>query len=108
MLRRGDFIRISLSAANTDPQQFPDPETLDITRTINRHLAFSKGIHVCLGAPLARLEGLIAIGTLFQRFPNLHLACESEQLTWRPVPFLRGLKNLPVAFHDSSRILRMS
>lgn len=98
VIRRGDAVRISLSIANTDPQQFADPETLDITRTINRHLAFSKGIHVYLGAPLARLEGQIALGTLLQRFPDLRLACEPEQLTWNPVPFLRGLKTLPIAF----------
>ncbi len=98
VIRKGDLVRISLSAANTDPQQFVAPETLDITRSLNRHLAFSKGIHVCLGAPLARLEGQIAIGTLLQRFPNLRLACEPEQLQWNPVPYLRGLKTLPVAF----------
>ncbi|HXR64856.1 MAG TPA: cytochrome P450 [Ktedonobacteraceae bacterium] len=98
VIRKGDLVRISLSAANTDPQQFADPETLDIARPLNRHLAFSKGIHVCLGAPLARLEGQIAIGTLLQRFPNLRLACEPEQLKWNPAPYLRGLKTLPVAF----------
>jgi cytochrome P450 PksS len=91
-------VRISLSAANTDPQQFADPETLNITRQINRHLAFSTGIHYCLGAPLARLEGQIAIGTLLQRLPNLHLACEPAQLSWSPVPYLRGLRTLPVTF----------
>jgi cytochrome P450 len=97
-IRKGDQVRISLCAANTDPRQFADPETLDITRKINRHLAFSTGIHYCLGAPLARLEGQIAIGTLLQRLPDLRLACEPEQLSWSPVPYLRGLRSLPVTF----------
>ena len=97
VIRRGDLVRISLSAANTDPQQFADPDALDITRAINRHLAFSKGIHVCLGAPLARLEGQIAIGTLLRRYPDLRLACKPEQLTWNPLPYLRRLQALPVA-----------
>ncbi|QBD75392.1 cytochrome P450 [Ktedonosporobacter rubrisoli] len=98
VIRQGDVVRLSLCAADTDPQQFTDPQTLDITRSVNRHLAFSKGIHVCLGAPLARLEGQIAIGTLFQRFPHLHLANEQEPLSWNPVPYLRGLQRLAVAF----------
>ena len=89
-------MRVSLTAANTDPQQFADPETLDITRKINRHLAFSTGIHYCLGAPLTRLEGQIAIGTLLQRLPNLRLGWSPEQLSWNPVPYLRGLRTLPV------------
>jgi cytochrome P450 PksS len=98
VIRKGELVRVSLSAANTDPQQFSDPETLDITRKINQHLAFGKGIHYCLGAPLARLEGQIAIGTLLQRLPDLRLACEPEQLNWHPVPYLRGLRALPVTF----------
>jgi cytochrome P450 PksS len=98
VIRKGELVRVSLSAANTDPQQFSDPETLDITRKINQHLAFGKGIHYCLGAPLARLEGQIAIGTLLQRLPDLRLACEPEQLSWNPVPYLRGLRALPVTF----------
>ena len=98
VVRKGELVRVSLSAANTDPQQFSDPETFDITRKINQHLAFGKGIHYCLGAPLARLEGQIAIGTLLQRLPHLRLACEPEQLSWNPVPYLRGLKSLPVTF----------
>ncbi len=91
-------MRISLCAANTDPQQFADPETLDITRQINRHLAFSMGIHYCLGAPLARLEAQIAIGTLLQRLPNLRLGCDPAQLSWSPMPYLRGLRALRVTF----------
>ncbi len=97
-LHRGEVLRISSLAADTDPQHFPDPLSLDITRQDNRHLAFGRGIHVCLGAPLARLEGQIAIGTLFRRLPHLRLNCAPESLTWNPVPNLRSLKSLPVAF----------
>ncbi|HXR65502.1 MAG TPA: cytochrome P450, partial [Ktedonobacteraceae bacterium] len=79
-------------------QHFADPQTLDITRQVNKHLAFGRGIHVCLGAPLARLEGQIAFGSLFQRLPNLRLGCEPTRLAWNPIPNLRGLKSLPVVF----------
>ena len=98
VIHKGEGVRISSVAADTDPQQFTDPETLDITRQVNKHLAFGKGIHICLGAPLARLEGQIAIGTLFQRLPHLRLGCEPEQLAWNPLPNLRSLKSLPVIF----------
>jgi hypothetical protein len=84
-----------LGAANRDPAQFTDPDRLDITRGANQHLAFGWGIHFCLGAPLARLEGQIAIGTLLQRLPRLALA--TERLEWRETSTLRGLKALPVA-----------
>ncbi len=96
VIRKGEQVRISLSAANADPQHFADPETLDITRAINQHLAFGKGIHTCLGAPLARLEGQIAIGTLLRRLPDLRLACEPEQLAWNPLPYMHGLSALPI------------
>jgi cytochrome P450 PksS len=98
VIHKGEVVRISSIAADTDPQQFSDPETLDITRQVNKHLAFGKGIHICLGAPLARLEGQTAISTLIQRLPHLRLGCEPEQLTWNPIPNLRGLKSLPVTF----------
>jgi cytochrome P450 len=71
---------------------------LDITRTDNRHLAIGKGIHHCLGAPLARMEGQIAIGTLLRRMPNLRLKDPSGSLTWRRSMVLRGLKALTVEF----------
>src|SRR5437588_4215702 len=98
LIRKGELVLASLIAVNADPQQFHDPETLDILRRENQHLAFGKGIHYCLGAPLARLEGQIAFGTLLRRLPNLRLACAPEQLVWNHNPMLRGLVSFPVEF----------
>src|SRR5450631_2132786 len=98
VIRKGEIVYASLSGANTDPEQFHNPEELDIARQENQHLAFGKGIHYCLGAPLARLEGQIAFGTLIQRLPNLHLASDPEQLIWNNNFMLRGLRSLPVTF----------
>jgi cytochrome P450 len=89
----GEWILPLLGAANHDPAQFADPGRLDLGRNPNPHVAFGRGIHFCLGAPLARLEGTIAIGALVRRFPNLQLAGEPvrrNQIT------LRGLQSLPV------------
>jgi cytochrome P450 len=83
-----------LGAANRDPRQFSEPDTLDLTRNPNPHVGFGRGIHFCLGAPLARLEGQIAINALVQRFPKLELAGEP---TRRDQITLRGLSSLPVA-----------
>ncbi len=98
VIRKGEIVFVSLMGANTDPHQFPDPESLDLTRQENQHLAFGKGIHTCPGAPLARLEGQIAFSTLLRRMPNLRLAVESEHLTWTSSIVLRGLASLPVTF----------
>ncbi len=95
-IRKGQPLGLLLGAANRDPDQFPDPDRLDIGRTPNRHLAFSFGHHFCVGAPLGRLESTIAIGTLLRRFPNLHL--ESTTSHWRTTMNNRGLQTLPVAF----------
>ncbi|HEY4383249.1 MAG TPA: cytochrome P450 [Ktedonobacteraceae bacterium] len=97
-MRRGDPVLVSLAAANHDPEEFALPDELDITRQENRHLAFGMGIHYCLGAPLARLEGKIAINTLLRRLPNLRLAVPAEELVWRPSMLLLGVSKLPVAF----------
>lgn len=98
VIHRGEMVFVSLVGADTDPQQFSDPEVLDILRKENQHVAFGKGIHFCLGAPLAGLEGQIAIGTLLQRLPNMRLASQPERLIWTSTPILRGLTSLPVAF----------
>jgi len=95
-ITKGQQAVIVLAAANRDPAQFVDPDTFDITRKDNPHIAFSHGIHYCLGAPLARVEAQIALNTLLRRMPNLRL--HTEDLEWRETVTLRGLKALPVAF----------
>jgi cytochrome P450 len=94
LIRRGELLQLLLGAANRDPDHFPNAEQLDLCRRRNQHLAFSHGIHFCLGATLVRLEGQIAIGTLARRFPRLRLAGEPER---SPTIALRGLRHLPVA-----------
>ncbi len=97
-IRRGEMVSAVLGSANRDASQFREPDTFDITRDPNRHLSFGQGVHFCLGAPLARMEGQIALTTLFRRFPGLRLAQPSESLRWRKLLPLRGLEELPVAF----------
>jgi cytochrome P450 len=77
---RGGLVYAVLASANRDPRQFPDPDTLDLAREPNKHLAFGLGIHYCLGAPLARLEGEIAISTLLRRAPGLRLSVAPQAL----------------------------
>ena len=96
VIPKGELVMPFIGAADRDPAQFPDPERLDITRTDNRHIEFGWGIHFCLGAPLARVEGQIAIGTLVRRLPNLRLATEAP--AFRQSLTLRGLSTLPVTF----------
>jgi cytochrome P450 len=98
VIPKGEMVLVVITAANRDPARFPSPDTLDITRSGNKHLAFGHGIHYCLGAPLARLEGEIALGTLLRRMPDLRLGVAPEALTWRPSFGLRGLVKLPVVF----------
>lgn len=93
---KGAFVVTAIGAANRDPAQFPDPDRLDIARADNRHIAFGFGIHFCLGAPLARVEGQLALGALLRRMPRLRLA--EAPLEWRESSTLRGLKALPVEF----------
>ncbi|MGH7348747.1 MAG: cytochrome P450 [Candidatus Rokuibacteriota bacterium] len=93
---KGEMVMPFLGAADRDPTQFPDPDRLDITRADNRHIAFGMGIHFCLGAPLARMEGQIAINTLLGRLPKLALATDRPE--FRQSLTLRGLRSLPVKF----------
>ncbi len=93
---KGAMVIAAIGAANRDPAHFADPDRLDIRRRDNRHLSFGFGIHFCLGAPLARVEGQVAIGTLLRRRPRLELA--TATLTWRESSTLRGLKALPLSF----------
>jgi cytochrome P450 PksS len=85
-----------LLAANRDPAHFENPNTFDITREPNKHIAFGNGIHYCLGAPLARLEGAIAIIALLNHFPNLQLAVNVDDLEWNDTILLHGMSALPV------------
>jgi cytochrome P450 PksS len=95
---RDKLVVAMIGSANHDESQFPNPETLDITREPNKHLAFGQGAHFCLGAPLARLEAQIALTTLFRRFSSLRLAQPPESLHWRKGLIFRGLEALPVVF----------
>lgn len=95
---RGDIVLAVLGSADRDEDRFAAAYTLDIERENNRHLAFGKGIHHCLGAPLARLEGEIAFGTLLSRTPDLKLDATPEELAWRPGLLIRGLQKLPVTY----------
>jgi cytochrome P450 len=95
-LRRGDKIMAMLVAANLDPAANERPETLDLERRPNRHVAFGTGIHFCLGHQLARIEGRCALEALFKRWPNLALAVEPSQIRWRRQPGLRAIETLPV------------
>ncbi|MFD9004822.1 cytochrome P450 [Streptomyces sp. NPDC059582] len=96
LIPEGEFVTISLGAAGRDPQRYEEPDRLDITRANTAGLAFGHGIHHCLGAPLARLEGRIVIGRLFERFPGLRLAVPPGELRWRSSLMMRGLQELPV------------
>jgi cytochrome P450 len=97
-IAKSEMVLPILAAANRDLARFPDPDRFDIARPdAHRHIAFGKGIHACLGAPLARLEGRIALGALFGRYPDLRLDAEPDEMVWRSV-VLRSLERLPVRF----------
>jgi len=95
-IRRGQRVLTMLGAANRDPAWFLDPDRLDICRQNNQHLAFGFGIHFCIGAPLAREEGVIAINTILRRFPTLQL--QDSTVIWRENPSVRNPAVLPVTF----------
>ncbi|TVX93330.1 cytochrome P450 family protein [Paenibacillus agilis] len=97
-IRKGEMVLFSLGTANFDPKQFSNPELFDITRSENDHLAFGKGIHHCLGAPLARLEAKIAFSTLFRRFPDLKLAVDPGDLVYNHSGVVRSIPNIPMIF----------
>jgi cytochrome P450 len=91
-----EWVLCVTSSANRDPLRFADPDRLDVGRDAGGHVAFGHGIHYCLGAPLARLEGEIAFGSLLARFPALSLAVDPAELRWRPSSLIHGLETLPV------------
>jgi cytochrome P450 len=101
-IAQGDLVLAAIASANRDESYFVNPDRLDITREPNRHLAFGLGIHFCLGASLARLEGQMAINTLLARTRDLQLAVDPSTLRWRSGLVLRGLKALPVSFTTES------
>jgi pimeloyl-[acyl-carrier protein] synthase len=95
-LNQGQQVMVMLGAANRDPAQFPDPDRVAIDRDDNRHVAFGGGIHLCLGAPLARLEAQVAFSALTRRFPGLELATDRPRR--KETVNLRGLEALPVSW----------
>jgi cytochrome P450 len=94
-LKEGDLVLPVFAAANRDGAQFPDPDRFDIRRTPNRHLGFGHGIHLCLGAALARMEAKVALGELFRRFPRLRRD-DSKPPTHRPSSFVFSFSHYPV------------
>jgi cytochrome P450 len=98
---RGDMVLLAIAAADRDPDRFPDPDRLDVGAADPGHLAFGHGIHYCLGAPLARLEGQVAFTALLARLPDLALDIPEDQLRWTGGGVLRGLRQLPVTFIPS-------
>ena len=92
----GRLVMIAMADADRDPARFPDPARFDIRRNTTGHIAFGHGIHYCLGAPLARLEARIAIGSLLRRCPDLELDIHPAALAWRPGLLIRGPQSLPV------------
>jgi len=93
---RGELTLAVIASANRDASYFEDPDGLNLTRTPNKHLAFGQGIHYCLGAPLSRLEGQIALPALLRRFPTVRLSVPADRLRWRGSFIVRGLEALPV------------
>ena len=93
-IHRGDKVLPFIAAANRDPRAFEDPDHLDIARQPNRHLAFTHGIHFCLGAPLARLEARLGFEALLERFHEIELV--DAQPVWKPLMFFRALERLPL------------
>jgi cytochrome P450 PksS len=102
-LKRGDRIVATLVAANLDPAANELPETLDLARRPNHHMAFGTGVHFCLGYQLARLEGKCALESLWKRWPNLALAVAPDEIRWRSRPGLRAVTSLPMTATPNGR-----
>jgi len=94
VIRKNDRVRWFISSANRDPEMFPNPDTFDINRWPNQHVAFGSGIHHCLGATLARVEGQEVFRALAERFPGFRL--DNEKLEYQPSITFRSLKSLPI------------
>ncbi|HEX2622769.1 MAG TPA: cytochrome P450 [Phototrophicaceae bacterium] len=102
LIPKGTTVIVGIASANRDETVFQNADQFDITRTPNPHIAFGLGIHYCLGAPLARLEGQIAFRVLLERFPNLELVASASKLEWRGGPALRGLNRLPLRLNSKA------
>ncbi|MFI8006040.1 cytochrome P450 [Streptomyces sp. NPDC086010] len=96
VIPKGEAVLVALGSGDRDPGRYPDPDTFDIRRAAQGHLAFGHGIHFCLGAPLARMEGRIAIAALLERCPGLARDPEGGEPDWLPGLLLRGVRRLPV------------
>lgn len=107
-IRAGDTVLLGRASANRDPRRFDNPDSLDLTREDNPHLALGHGVHYCLGAPLARLEARIAIGSLLRRLPTFQLAIPRQQVRWRVSFREHGLQALPVTFAQGGLSPRLS
>ncbi|MFD7300666.1 MULTISPECIES: cytochrome P450 family protein [Streptomyces] len=94
----GELVLVALADANRDPARFDSPDRFDITRDARGHVAFGHGIHYCLGAPLARLEARIAIGSLLERCTDIALDIHPAAIMWRPGMLIRGPRSLPLRF----------
>ena len=103
-IKAGQRVLIAPAAANRDPDRFPDPDRVDITRAPNPHIAFGKGIHACIGAQLARLEMRLALASVVRRLPELRLADPGAELRWAPSLASRGLIELPVTHAAQPRV----
>jgi cytochrome P450 len=93
-VRQKQALTVFLRSANRDPEVFDDPDTFDVTRAKKPHVAFGGGAHICIGAPLARLEAQVALLRLIERFPALRLSDPDAAPVWRTLPFFRGLERL--------------
>jgi cytochrome P450 RapN len=98
LVRQGEAVMVQLGSANRDEAVFDHPDEIDFHRETNAHVGFGHGVHHCLGAPLARLELKMAIGTLVRRLPGLRLAVPADEVAWRPDRLVRGAQALPVAW----------
>ena len=95
-MKASQSIMVALRGANRDPEAFADPDRFDITRKGTPHVSFGGGSHICIGAPLARMEAASFFSTFFQRFPTLRIA-ETGEPQWRALPFFRGMERFWVA-----------
>ena len=98
VLKAGEGVILANEIANRDPEMFPDPDRLDLTRDARRHVAFGFGVHQCLGQPLARMELQVVYGTLYRRIPTLRLACALEDVRFKHDAFIYGVHELPVSW----------